>query len=60
MCSRFYLIAEYGKLIRLESDASFREFCEDFINVTYVFVDGVRLNDSSIYMYYVGLTFNFG
>lgn len=46
----FHLIAEEGTLIHLESDASFGDVCEDFVNVSYVLVNVFRVNDNVIYI----------
>lgn len=46
----FYLIDEEVTLIHLESNASFAECCEDFVNMAYAFLVGVRLNDRVFYI----------
>lgn len=50
LSEKFYLIAEEVTLSHLESYTSFFEGCEDFVNVTYVFLDAVRLNYNVVYI----------
>lgn len=46
----FYLISDEGTLIHLESDTGFGEGCEHFVNVMYVFLEAVRVNDNFFYI----------
>lgn len=46
----FELIAEECSLIHLDTEASFGEGFEHFANVTYGFLDFVRINDEVTYI----------
>lgn len=53
-------IHEEGKLIHLDSYASFGEGCEDFVNMTDMLLDCVRVNDDVIDIGEAGIPSEFG
>lgn len=56
----FYFIAEEDTPFHFERDTRFAEGFEYFVNVTYVFLDSVRINDIVIYIKETGLRLEFG